>query len=320
MLCALPEPYYAHRHQRRAAVGCVRIAFKWIFDGFRPDRECKGLDLYLEPTKESWIQHEVDILSHLGWAIGRYFAPVGLPSALATPRPLLAAVAPHVVSKGTARGKVRPRDDTDAATADTSGKRRGRSARRRPPAPTPEPDGPPTGDHAAVSLIPRRRPRQATDGPSWPSSLASPVPLQQPPSTTTCQAPSSSISSNRSTTLATMPTTTTIAVAVGAVPVSAFYRGEGDAGGRTGPQADGAIDKDGAAARAPSMRDAAAPPFAARRRAASSESERSARSRYANRTSAEARSMAHASARSTSTSTGSVPRAVTQPLAFHVGM
>ncbi|AJF98174.1 hypothetical protein TW95_gp1440 [Pandoravirus inopinatum] len=108
MLCALPEPYYARHHQRRAAVGCVRIAFKWVFDGFRADQGCRGLDLYLEPTQESWVQHEVDILSYLGWEIGRFFAPVGLPSALATPRPLLAAVAPHRTLKGPARDHARP--------------------------------------------------------------------------------------------------------------------------------------------------------------------------------------------------------------------
>ncbi|AVK74707.1 Ribonuclease H [Pandoravirus quercus] len=336
MLCALPEPYYARHHQRRAAVGCVRIAFKWVFDGFRADKGCRGLDLYLEPTQESWIQHEVDILSHLGWEIGRFFAPVGLPTALATPRPLLAAVAPHRTLKGAARDHARPlnnngTDDAnnhnsninnadDDANASSSGNRRGRRHRRRSPVPRSEPDGPPTGDHATVSLIPRRRRPQQAAAPSLPQRPLEPYPAlstlpQRSPTNAGHRAPTFS------STFAASTTTTTKARGVSSMtPTSAFYDDMRDDVDR---QRDQKGKGDQAPAPVASMRGAAAPPAlfpAARCRAASSDSERSARSRYANRTSAEARSMARASARNMSTSTGSVPRAVTQPLAFHVGM
>ncbi|AVK76918.1 hypothetical protein pmac_cds_230 [Pandoravirus macleodensis] len=317
MLCALPDRYYAryrhdpryrlahahasplqhHGHQRRAAIGCVRIALKWVFDCFSAAQGCRGLDLYLEPTTASWVWHEVDILSHLDWTIGRFFVQTPVPTrslsstssstSTTTPFPSTlpahntsqlarlgsAAVAPNAVARtmsvvGACERRPlatvtqpHPSGPTRASRGHTADK--SRSPVQSTPSSATSPGGPATGDHAAVSLIPRRRATRAS-APRRPRPAYAVRPITEQPTTTT---------------------TTTAQPGHARAPV-----------------------------------DARAPPPTASRLAASSESDRSARSRYENRTSAEARSMAPASARSTSASTGSVPRAVIQPLVLHVGM
>ncbi|AVK75854.1 hypothetical protein pneo_cds_247 [Pandoravirus neocaledonia] len=319
MLCALPDRYYAryrhhdaryqwgrahappiqhHGHQRRAAIGCVRIALKWAFDCFSAAQGCRGLDLYLEPSTASWVWHEVDILSHLDWTIGRFFVQTPLPSrplssappsltssslSSSLPTPFSASQASRLPQTGSAMMSSAPARPNLVSICD----RRSlavvarpqqhtvypvRASRAQTPtektrSPAEQPlsttatmtatlGGPATGDHAAVSLIPRRRATRTSNGPSRRSRVAHAVrPVREHQEGPTC-----------------------------------------------------------------ALVDARAPTPAANCLAASSDAERSARSRYENRTSAEARSMAPASARSTSASTGSVPRAVTQPLVLHVGM
>ncbi|HEY9250281.1 MAG TPA: hypothetical protein VIO38_14165, partial [Rariglobus sp.] len=98
MVRALPEPYFPRDRQRRAAVACLRIALKWVFDGYRAKDGCAGLDLYLEPSEASWLKHELDILVDLGWEVGRFFPqPKTLSTVAVVRRPsaiVVAAAAP----------------------------------------------------------------------------------------------------------------------------------------------------------------------------------------------------------------------------------
>jgi len=86
MVRALPDIYTNERLEKRAAVTCVRIAYKWIYDGFdRRSKIMRCLDRYAVPPPDthhgSWLKHEAKLLADLGWSVWRFFDPAAVASA-----------------------------------------------------------------------------------------------------------------------------------------------------------------------------------------------------------------------------------------------